>query len=196
MPIFFLKHMDDVMRQMLENFSGEKGFISKNIEETVHEICGCDVHSFFTDHVFGSKEIDFNKYLKLAGLQMNVALKDVLSDDGKLVPDLRIYSWQKKDEDFLRIAITNPRSCWGNAGLHTGDIIKSVKGIRIKTTTDFRQVIRSLKIGDSVALEVEKPSGIIKINVLIKGYQQPQVQIQNLPTVSQKQKNLFTQWNE
>jgi len=190
------RSMDDVMRQMMENFSGEKGFTSKNIEETVHKICGCDVHPFFTDHIFGSKEIDFNKYFKLAGLQMNVALKDMLSDDGKPVPDLRIYSWQKKNEDFLRIAITNPQSCWGSAGLHTGDIIKSVNGTPIKTTNDFRQVIRSLKIGDSIALEVERPSGIIKINVLIKGYQQPEVKIQHLSALSQKQKNLFTQWNE
>ena len=190
------KSMDDVMRQMLENFGGEKGFTSKNIEETVHEICGCNVHPFFTDHVFGSKEIDFNKYLKLAGLKMSVALKDALSGDGKPVPDLRIYSWQKKDEDFLRIVITNPQSCWGSAGLHTGDIIKSVKAIPIKTVNDFRQVISSTKIGDSVALEVQKPSGITRINVLIKGYQLPEVQIQHLSDVSQKQKHLFAQWKE
>jgi predicted metalloprotease with PDZ domain len=190
------KSMDDVMRKMLENFSGEKGFKSHNIEETVHQICGCDVHSFFSDYVFGSREIDFNKYLKLAGLQMNVALKDARAGDGKPIPDLRIYSWQKKGEDFLRIVITNPQSCWGKAGLHTGDIIKLIKGIPMKTTNDFRQLIRNLQIGDSVAMEVEKPSGILKINVLIKGYQQPEVKIQPLANASQKQKNLFAQWND
>ena len=188
--------MDDVMRKMLANFSGEKGFTSKNIEETVHEICGCDVHQFFTDHVFGHKQIDFNKYLKLAGLQMSVALKDALSSDGKPAPDLRIYSWQKNNEDFIRIGITNPQSCWGKAGLHTGDIIKSVKGIPIKTQNDFRQAIRSTKIGDSVAMEIQKSSGIIKINVLINGYQQPEVHIQHLSNISQKQKDIFTRWNE
>jgi predicted metalloprotease with PDZ domain len=188
--------VDDIMRKMLANFSGEKGFTSKNIEETVHEICRCDVHQFFTDHVFGHKQIDFNKYLKLAGLQMSVALKDALSGDGRPASDLRIYSWQKNNEDFIRIGITNPQSCWGKAGLHTGDIIRSVKEIPIKTQNDFRQAIKSAKIGDSVGMEIQKSSGVIKINVLINGYQQPEVHIQHLSNISQKQKDIFTRWNE
>ena len=109
---------------------------------------------------------------------------------------MRIYSWQKTNEDFIRIGITNPQSCWGKAGLHTGDIIKSVKGILIRTQNEFRQAIRSAKIGDSVAMEIQGSSGTIKINVLISGYQQPEVHIQHLSNISQKQKNIFNQWNE
>jgi predicted metalloprotease with PDZ domain len=56
--------MDDVMRKMLANFSGEKGFTSKNIEETIHSICGCDVNHFSRTMFFGHKQIDFNKHLK------------------------------------------------------------------------------------------------------------------------------------
>src|SRR5438105_8765659 len=39
------KHsMDDVMRKMMEKFSGEKGFTSKDIETTIHGVCSCDLH--------------------------------------------------------------------------------------------------------------------------------------------------------
>ena len=187
--------MDDVMRKMLENFSGEKGFKSKDVEETVHSICRCNVEQFFADNVFGNKQLDFNKYLKMAGLQMTVTSKDALSGDGKPAPDLRIYPWQKPNEDFTRIGITSPQSCWGKAGLHTGDIVRSVNGITIKTRNDFRQAIRGTTVGETVAMEMQRSSGIEKINVVISGYQQPDVHIQNLSNATQKQEKIFARWN-
>ncbi len=186
--------MDNVMRKMMENFSGEKGFTSKDIEQTIHEVCSCNIHTFFQDYVFGNKQIDFNKYLQLAGLQMSMAWEDVLSADGKTSPDLRVYSWQNPDENFIRLGITNPASCWGKAGLHTGDIIESVNGTIIKATRDFRQLIRGVKIGDTVVVEVKQPAGIKKTNVLITGYQQPEVHIISVAGATEKQKNLFRQW--
>lgn len=190
------KSMDDVMRKMLANFSGERGFTSKDVEETIHFICGCDVEQFFAAHVFGNKKIDFNKYLKLAGLQMTVTLKDALSGDGKPAPDLRIYPWQKPTEDFTRIGITNPQSCWGKAGLHTGDIIKSVNGLTIKTRNDFRQAISGTTVGDTVAMEIQRSPGLAKINVVVSGYQQPEVHIEHSSNATQKQEKIFAQWND
>jgi len=190
------KSMDDVMRKMLANFRAEKGFTSKDVEETIHSICACDVRPFFTDHVFGNKQIDFNKYLKLAGLKMTVALKDVLSGDGKPSPDLRIYPWQKPNEDFIRIGITNPQSCWGKVGLHTGDIIKSLDGVPIRTRNDFRQAITRAKVGDFVTMEIQRSSGIVNINVVISGYQESEVHIQHLSNATQKQEKIFSQWND
>ena len=189
------KSMDDVMRKMLKNFSGDKGFKSKDIEETVHSICRCNVEQFFADNVFGNKQIDFNKYLKMAGLQMTMTSKDALSIDGKPAPDLRIYPWQKPNEDFTRIGITSPQSCWGKAGLHTGDIVRSVNGITIKTRNDFRQAIRGTAVGDTIAMEMQRSSGIEKINVVISSYQQPDVHIQHLSNATQKQEKIFTRWN-
>jgi len=154
------------------------------------------VEQFFAAHVFGNKQIDFNKYLKLAGLQMTVTLKDVLSANGKPAPDQRVYSWQKPNEDFTRIGITNPQSCWGKAGLHTGDIIKSVNGVTIRMRNDFRQAIRGTAIGDTVAIEIQRSAGIVKINVVISGYQQPEVHIQHLPNATQKQERIFAQWKD
>ena len=185
--------MDDVMRKMMENFSGEKGFSTKDIEQTIHEVCGCNVHQFFLDHIYGNKQIDFDKYLKLMGLKMNMIWKDVLSD-GKSAPDLRVYAWQAPNESVIRLGIANPTSCWERAGLHTGDIIKSVNGTTLKMARDFRQLIRGLKIGDTIIIEVQQPTGILKTNVLLSGYQQPEVHITELTGATEKQKRLSDQW--
>jgi len=188
------KSMDDVMRRMMEKFSGQQGFTSKDVEQTVHEVCNCNVHQFFQDHVFGSKQIDFNKYLQLIGLQMSMTWKDVLSPDAKIIPDLRVYSWQKPGENFIRVGITNPASCWGKAGLHTGDIIKSVNGATINAPGDFRRLIRGINVADTVSVEVQRATGTWKTNILITGYQQPVVNIAQMTHTTEKQRHLYEQW--
>jgi predicted metalloprotease with PDZ domain len=188
------RSIDDVMRKMMEKFSGERGFTSKDVEQVVHEVCACNVHQFFSDYVFGHKQIDFNQYLKLVGLKMNAEWKDVLSSDNQFTPDLRVYSWQKPGENIVRLGITNPASCWAKAGLHTGDILRSVNGMPIKSARDFRQVIREVKTGHTVTVEVEQRTGEKRASVLVIGYQQPEVRVTNLNQSSQREKNLFDQW--
>jgi predicted metalloprotease with PDZ domain len=186
--------MDDVMRKMLERFSGEKGFTSKDIEQTVKDVCGCNVQQFFNDHVYGNKQLDFSKYLKLMGLQYSIEWKEFLTNDLKPAPDLRAFSYQLPGESNLRIGLSNPAAAWGRAGLHTGDIIRSVNGNAIANQADFRQVLRNSKVGDTMVVEVERQSGIKKINVLITGFQQPVVHITQMTTLTEKQKRLYGQW--
>jgi len=188
------KTFDDVMRKMLERFSGQKGFTSKDIEQAVEDVCGCNVHQFFSDHVYGSKQIDFSQYLKLLGLQYSIEWKDVLSNDQKPVSDLRAFVYQLPGENVLRITLSNPTVAWGRAGLHTGDIVKTVNEKTLTNSLDFRSIQRNAKIGDTIVVEVERPSGIQKINVLITGYQQPVVHIIQLSTINEKQRRLYEQW--
>ncbi|HEX3168359.1 MAG TPA: PDZ domain-containing protein [Chitinophagaceae bacterium] len=188
------KSFDDVMRKMLERFSGERGFTSKDIEQAVKDVCGCNVHQFFTDHVYGSKQIDFSKYLKLIGLQHTIEWKDVLSSDQKPAPDLKAFVYQLPNENAFRMAISNPTVVWGRAGLHTGDIVKSVNGKPLTSDLDFRSIQRNAKIGDTIVVEVQRQSGVQKINVLLTGYQQPVVQITQMPAITEKQRRLYEQW--
>jgi predicted metalloprotease with PDZ domain len=187
------RSMDDVMRKMMERFSGKKGFTSQDIEQTISDICSCDIRSFFQDYVFGKKSVDFDKYLQLMGLQKTLAWKDVMVD-GKPSPDLRIYVWQAPNETALRVGITDPSSCWGKAGLHTGDILKSVNDTIVKTAIDFRQQLRTTKIGDTIIVEVQRTTGTKKINVVVLGYKQPEVQITEINNATEKQKRLLAQW--
>jgi len=83
----------------------------------------------------------------------------------------------------------------GQSRLHTGDIVRSVNGITIKTRNDFRQAIRGTAVGDTIAMEMQRSSGIEKINVVISSYQQPDVHIQHLSNATQKQEKIFTRWN-
>jgi predicted metalloprotease with PDZ domain len=187
------RSMDDVMRKMMERYSGKKGFTSHDIEQTISDVCSCDLRSFFQDYLFGKKPVDFDKYLRSMGMQKTLTWKDVMTD-GKPSPDLRIYVWQAPNETALRVGITDPSSCWGKAGLHTGDILKSVNDTIVKTAVEFRQQLRTAKIGDTIIVEVQRPTGTKEINVVVAGYKQPEVQITEINDATEKQKRLLAQW--
>jgi len=189
------KHsIDDVMRKMMEQFSAEKGFTSTDIEKTITDVCGCSVHSFFENHIRGNKTLEIDKYLALIGLKTDTVWKNVEAADGKANPDLRVYSWVAANDNTIRFGVTDPSGCWVKAGLHTNDIIKTVNGKKIKNAADLRQLIRNAKIGDTVSVEVQKSTGLFKANVVITGYRQPVVHIEEIKNSTEKQERLFKQW--
>ena len=189
------RSMDDAMRRMMEKFSGEQGFESKDIELVLKEISGRDFHQFFEDHVRGNKPIDFSKYLGLIGMKMNISPTDATNEEGKKIADMRVYAFQNDGEIAIRFATTDPQSVWAKAGLHTGDILKSVNDKPIKAEREFFGMIRTLKIGDKVVIEVEKPTGPKKIPVVIEGYKRTNVEISEIPGASERQKSLLRAWS-
>jgi len=186
--------MDDVMRKMMEHFSGANGFANRDIEQIVAATCGCNVHQFFQDHIYGNKPIDFNKYLLLAGMRFDTTWTNASDSAGKPVADLRVYSFQSPGENTVKLGITDPSGCWGKAGLHTGDIIIAVNKTFIKNTADFRQIIRRVQIGDIVFIEIQRPTGILQMKVTVSGYRQPIVRIEEINETTERQRNLRTTW--
>ena len=59
---------------------------------------------------------------------------------------------------------------------------------------DFRRILRDVKFGDIVVVEVQRPTGSLKANVLVDGYQQPEIHLSELTQRSGKQRKLFAQW--
>ncbi len=190
------RSLDDVMRAVFDHYSGERGFTGEDIERTAAEVCGCDMHSFFETYVRGSKAIEFDSYLQLIGLRSRVSWSAVLDPDGRQSPDLRAYSWQPADGGGLRLRITNPSSCWGRAGLHTGERLLTVNGAAVRSSSEFRQMLGRSHPGDSVSVVVERPTGIWQTVVRITGYKRAVVQLEEIPGASEKQRKLRRQWME
>ena len=186
--------IDDVMRKMMERYSGAKGFTNRNIEEITATTCGCNVHSFFTNHIYGNKPIDFNKYLYLAGMHFSSKWTNASDSSGKPDPDLQVYAFQTPGNTSVKLGITDPNGSWGKVGLHTNDVILTVNKSAIKSANDFRQIVRRLQIGDTVFIEVQRPTGIFQLKVIVSGYRQPVIRIDELNEITEKQKNLRKMW--
>jgi predicted metalloprotease with PDZ domain len=188
------RSVDDLMRVMFSRFSGERGFTGRDIEQSTAEACGCDMHPFFETFVRAGHGIDFNRYLGLIGLRMRLSWAPAREPGGLPEPDLRVYTWQPPGENSPALGITDPESCWGRAGLHTGDIITAVNGKPSTSAADFRELVRHLHPGDSLAVEVRHQGTTVRRVVTVSGYDHPSVRIEEVKEATGRQRALRARW--
>lgn len=188
------RSLDDVMRAMMARYSGAHGYTGADIEAAVAGVCGCAVHAFFERYVRSAHSIDFDRYLGLAGLRTAVTWGPGVGPDGASMADLPVFAWLPPGASALRLLVTDPASAWGRAGLHTGDQLVSVNGAPLVATDAFRTLIRGLRIGDTVAVEVRRAGGPFRATVVVNLLVRPTVRIEELPAATERQRTLRTRW--
>ena len=188
------RSMDDLMRTLFERFAGERGFTGENLESAASGVCRCDMHPFFQAHVRGADAIDFNRYLELIGFRMLSTRTPATDADGNPEPDLRVYAWQPPGELFPALGISDPASCWGKAGLHTGDIVTRVNGRSAPSAPDLRALLRRLHTGDTLSLGIRRGGESMDALVTVSGYERPDVRIEELSGATERQRRLRNLW--
>jgi predicted metalloprotease with PDZ domain len=188
------RSMDDVMRAMLDRFSGQRGFTGRDVERTVADVCGCPMQAFFDSYVRTARRIDFDRYLRLIGLRAQVTWEPALGSDGQPSADRRIVAWTPPGERALSLLLNDPSSAWGRAGLHTGDRVVAVNGTPTATWPEFRSAIARARVGDTVDIEVTRPTGRWRTKVVVAGYNRPVVRIEELPDATARQRTLRAHW--
>ena len=188
------RSLDDVMRTLSDRFTPQRGITGRDIERAVHEVCGCDAHSFFEAYVRGARPIEFDHYLRAIGLRTHVTWSPALSGDGKPEPDQRIFVFSAPGDSTLRLRLTDPDSAWGRAGLHTGDHLVSLDGRPAATAMDFRSWLAQLRIGQTARVEVMRDGATSQITVPISGYDRPIVKIEEIADASPEQRRSREQW--
>jgi len=188
------RSMDDVMRLMLERFFGARGFDGRDVEAAVERVCGCDVTALFDAHIRnGGQAIDFDRYLGLVGLRSRVTWAPAVWN-GQPERDLRIFAWEPPGEGGLRLIVSNAASIWGTAGLHTGDRLVSVNDRAVTSWPAFRSQLVALRMGDTIRLEVRRPTGAYRAAVVIAGFDRPVVRIETVAAATERQRALRARW--
>jgi predicted metalloprotease with PDZ domain len=184
------RSMDDVMRSLFDRSSPIDG---RSIERAADTVCGCDLRPFFDASVRSAGAIDFDRYLGLIGLKTSAVRAPAVSD-GEPERDLRIYGWQAEGDSLLHLTVTNPASIWGRAGLHSRDRLARMNGAPVRTASALRTQLQSLRGGDTVRVEVERPSGPFAAMVTIAGFERATVRIDAVPTATNEQRRLREAW--
>jgi predicted metalloprotease with PDZ domain len=188
------KDMDDVMRLMYDRFAKQRAFTGVDIERSVGDVCKCNVHRFFEDHVRAAKPIDFNPLLAPLGLRVVLATAPVADSTGTRFPDLRISAYDLPT-GRMRVRILDPRTLWRSAGLHTGMEWVSLNRIPIDSFPDFRRAIRSIRLGDVVPVEVAQPGGATQqLNVQVTGFETTRARVVEIPNATPAQLERRRQW--
>src|SRR5260221_8563361 len=165
-----------------------------DVERVGAETCGCPVKPFFDAHVRGATPIDFDRYLALAGLRTRITRGPGLDPQGRPVIDCRMRVWLPSGEAGHRLLVAGPESVWGRAGLHTGDRLVAMNGAPVPTAADYRTLLGRLKVGDTVRVEVSRPAGPFRADVVMTPRERFFVHIEEIPEAAERQRALRAGW--
>jgi len=182
------RSMDDVMRLLFDRAATQR-LDGRVIEQAVESVCDCDVTPFFDVHVRGAAPIDFNRYLALIGLTTRATTGPAVFN-GEPERDLRVWGWEPQGERGVRLVISDPSSVWGRAGLHSRDQLVAMNGVAVATWPELRAKLQGLHLGDTVRVEVQRPSGPFEAAVIVAGFDRPTVRIERLPNATVAQRRL------
>jgi predicted metalloprotease with PDZ domain len=195
------RSFDDVMRLMYQRFGGRAGFSAHDVEQAVSDAGGGGgVHAFFDAFVGQGKALDFDACLRLLGLRLQLTWQPAVDDKGLPVADSRIYIWQPPGDSLFHLILTTPQGCWGRAGLHTNDALRSINGHPINDRPSFYTLIRALKPGDTVTFQlrasaaVPDPGHSSTIDVPVTGYQQPHAGLLPITPQTTRAQMIFRNW--
>jgi len=173
------RSMDDVMRRLFNDSSRIDGRV---IERAVASVCSCDVTPFFDAYILGASAIDFDRYLALIGMRTTLTRAPAVYN-GEPERDLRVFGYEPADGSGLKLVISNPASIWARAGLHSRDRLVAMNGAPVKTWSELRSRLTSLRMGDTVRMEVQREAGPFATTVRVTGFERATVRIEGTPTV-------------
>jgi predicted metalloprotease with PDZ domain len=189
------RSLDDALRAMQRDYSGPRGYTGRDIERVVGETCGCPVRAFFDASVRGHRRLDLAAALRLIGLRMEVSREPARDDDGRPIPDLRIYAWMPPGAAHPSLVLTDPSSIWVRAGLHSGDRVMRVNDAAVDSVAQLRRLLTEARIGDAVTLDVTRPTGRTdRVRVRITGFDRPLVRIEEVGDATAGQQALRARW--
>jgi predicted metalloprotease with PDZ domain len=188
--------MDDVMRVLYSRFATKRGFTSTDVERTTSDVCGCNLHQFFEDHVRNARALNFNRYLPVIGLRVVIDTVPAADSAGTRFPDMRIWAFRPRSAESgrMRVMVEDPAGVWGKAGLHTGQELVAFNGAPIDSMPSFRRAIRGVKLGDVVPVDIIRNGKTERVNVRVASYDEPRVRIVDVPSVTPAQRERRRLW--
>lgn len=165
-----VRTLDDVMRYLNDNYAARNvGFPESQLESIFEEFAGGYLTDFFARYVSGTAELDFTRYLQMAGLELkreyasdlaieNSGKQDDVSDPGWVGVELRVVN--------NRVQISNvfDGTTGYQAGLNAGDEIVAINGWRL-TPTNYNELLNMVRKGESVTLTIFRREKLQTINL-------------------------------
>lgn len=149
------RSLDDVLRLLLENYGLPKpGFTDAELKAAFEKVAGADLTDFFQRYVYGTDEIDFERYWRLLGLQMTGVYTNpypTLGSAGKKPGTLGLRTRNSGDRVIINNVLAGLPAY--EAGLNSGDELAALNGQKIDAA-NVNERLAELREGQAVQLTV------------------------------------------
>jgi predicted metalloprotease with PDZ domain len=173
------KSLDDVMRYLMDTYANKGiGFSEDGFLKAVEVVAGSDFHEFYQAAVQSHQELDYNRYLRQAGLSTSTQRQ----------PGTIYFGIEFEAGNPPRIKRIVPNSPAERAKLNAGDLLVAMNDERL-TFENFRSRLHEHGIGETIKLTLLRDERLINVNIVPVEFQEEQWNLnENLqPTPEQLQ---------
>lgn len=180
------KSLDDVMRYLFENYANKGvGFPEDGFLKAIETVAGSDFHEFYQVNAQSRQELDYARYLKAAGLQV-----DVTKQPGTIYAGIE---FERADGNLVRVKRVLPNSPAERAKLDTGDILIAMSDERL-TFDNFRSRLHSHTISETVKLTVMRGERLLTTNIVPIEFQEERWNLVENMNATPEQVKLRNMW--
>lgn len=178
--------LDEVMRTLYKRFplSGT-GYTSGDFQKVVEELTGSSFADLFAEYVKGTKEINFEKYLAYAGLQMEAKKEE------KERPVLGVVTAAVGERTVVRRVVAG--SAAYAAGLDRDDELLALNGYRVRSS-DLSSRLADYRSGDKVTLTVFRDDQLRQFEVVLQAPAVPDYKVSRHKEPTALQKAIYSSW--
>jgi predicted metalloprotease with PDZ domain len=152
------KRFDDVLKMLYSEYykKQNRGFTDEELLKVFNTVSGRDLTTFFNDHVYGVKTIDYNTIFSKIGLNLNITYPG----KGKVYLGANTSDIAGK----LTVRGVNKESCAYTDGLNYDDEILALDGFRVNNDK-LSKLISAKKIGDVVTFLISRDDKLQELKV-------------------------------
>ncbi len=177
------KGLDDVIRYLLATYADKgMGLPEDGFLKAVQTVSETDFQEFFQANVQSRKELDYNRYLKQAGLQISIA-----REPGTIYAGIE---YERNDAGLPRIKRALPGSPAEKAKLDAGDVLVAMNNERL-TYENFRIRLHAHKLGETIHVTFMRGERMLTTDLTPIEYQQQTWTIAESPQPSAEQTKLL-----
>jgi len=179
--------LDNVYKVMYERFPLDvRGYTNDDFMRLCEEFTGERFEQFFADYVFGTKPIDWEKYLLYAGLEL-------YTEANQAQPILGLFAAKIGDKITIENVLTGSPA--DKYGLKKGDEIAACDGIRM-TYEDLEKKIKSMKTGDRIEFSVFRKDKLLNVLMIFEERSIVTYKLRKSDNPTELQKAIFEKWVE
>jgi predicted metalloprotease with PDZ domain len=180
------KSLDDVMRYLMVNYADKGiGFPEDGFLKAIEAVTGSDFHEFYEAAAQSHQELDYNRYLKQAGLSVNVQLQP-----GTIYLGIDFDSGEGNLPRVRRVVPSSPAE---RAKLDAGDLLVAMNDERL-TFENFRSRLHSHVIGEAVKLTVMRDQRLLNLNIVPVEFQEERWDLSESARPTPEQLQLKNKW--
>jgi predicted metalloprotease with PDZ domain len=180
------KSLDHVMRYLIETYANKGvGFPEDGFLKAVEAVAGSDFDEFYDLAVQSRQELDYNRYLRQAGLSVEVQLQP-----STIYVGIAFDAGEGNLPRVTRVVTNSPAE---RARLDVGDLLVAMNDERL-TFENFRSRLRSHSIGESIKLSVLRSQRLLNLNIIPVENQEDRWQLNEIFRATPAQLQLKNAW--